>query len=78
MSASQLTNSLAKDPAEHRPRTTAPCESGPPSFPVETDIYILPGGQIIVADMPSELAAGLAALGSPDAVVDLVPASDKT
>ncbi|MBE2237245.1 MAG: hypothetical protein IAE81_05615 [Caldilineaceae bacterium] len=32
-------------------------------FPVETDIYILPDGRIIVADLPAELADRLAQLG---------------
>ncbi len=31
-------------------------------FPVETEIYILPGGRVVVADMPAELADRLAAL----------------
>ncbi len=31
-------------------------------FPVETEIYILPGGQVVIADMPAEMAEGLAAL----------------
>ena len=35
----------------------------PPRFPTETEIYILPGGQVIVADMPAELANPLTALG---------------
>jgi len=30
---------------------------------VETDIYILPDGRVIVADLPAELAARLARLG---------------
>jgi hypothetical protein len=32
-------------------------------LPVETDIYILPDGRVIVADLPAELAARLPALG---------------
>lgn len=35
-------------------------------FPVETEIYILPGGQVVIADMPAELAEGLAALSDRD------------
>jgi hypothetical protein len=27
-----------------------------PLFPVETEIYILPDGQVVVADLPAELA----------------------
>lgn len=32
-------------------------------LPVETEIYILPDGRVIVADLPVELAPLLAALG---------------
>ena len=34
-----------------------------PLLPVETEIYILPDGRVIVADLPAELASLLAALG---------------
>lgn len=34
-----------------------------PLLPVETEIYILPDGRVIVADLPAELAPLLAALG---------------
>lgn len=33
------------------------------AWPVETDIYILPDGRVIVADLPAELAGALARLG---------------
>jgi hypothetical protein len=33
-----------------------------PSLPTETEIYILPSGEIVVADLPAELAAQLAQL----------------
>lgn len=36
-----------------------------PLLPVETEIYILPDGRVIVADLPAELASLLAALGVP-------------
>jgi hypothetical protein len=32
-----------------------------PALPTETEIYILPNGEIVVADLPSELAEVLAA-----------------
>ena len=45
----------------------APCNetesAGWPLFPVETEIYILPDGRVIVADLPAELASLLTALG---------------
>jgi hypothetical protein len=42
-------------------------------LPVETEIYILPDGRVIVADLPAELASLLAALGVtvPDEVTTL-------
>jgi len=36
-------------------------------WPVETEIYILPNGEIVVADLPQELAARLASAGLPPA-----------
>ncbi|MFZ4660376.1 MAG: hypothetical protein ACOYNY_25425 [Caldilineaceae bacterium] len=44
-----------------------------PLLPVETEIYILPDGRVIVADLPAELASLLAALGVtvPDEVTTL-------
>lgn len=30
-----------------------------PTLPTETEIYILPNGEIVVADLPAELAAHL-------------------
>lgn len=34
-----------------------------PLLPTETEIYILPDGRIVVADLPVELAAVLSSLG---------------
>jgi hypothetical protein len=34
-----------------------------PLLPVETEIYILPDGRVVVADLPVELAPLLVALG---------------
>jgi hypothetical protein len=33
-----------------------------PALPTETEIYILPNGEIVVADLPAELAAQLSML----------------
>jgi len=33
------------------------------AFPTETEIYILPSGEIVVADLPTELDAAVSALG---------------
>ncbi len=42
-----------------------------PPLPTETEIYILPDGRVVIADLPSELAPLLAELGvtEPYAVV---------
>ena len=34
-----------------------------PVFPTETEIYLLPSGEVIVADLPAELDAALRTLG---------------
>lgn len=34
-----------------------------PAFPTETEIYILPDGRIVIADLPAELAQALPTLG---------------
>jgi hypothetical protein len=39
--------------------------AGWPALPTETEIYILPNGEIIVADLPQELAVRLAHLLAP-------------
>lgn len=36
-----------------------------PGLPTETEIYILPNGEIVVADLPAELAALLAQVAHP-------------
>lgn len=36
-----------------------------PSLPTETEIYILPNGEIVVADLPAELAALIAQVARP-------------
>jgi hypothetical protein len=35
-----------------------------PQLPTETDIYILPDGRVVIADLPAELTALAAALGA--------------
>lgn len=35
-----------------------------PALPTETEIYILPNGEIVVADLPAELAAQLDSLST--------------
>jgi hypothetical protein len=53
----------------HRPIDVSPplrlCHSALPAlFPTETEIYILPDGQVLFADLPAELADLAAQLGS--------------
>jgi len=60
------------------PTTLAPSETGNqswPLLPVETEIYILPDGRVVVADLPAELAPLLAALGA-TASSDVDPSDD--
>jgi hypothetical protein len=45
-----------------------------PLLPVETEIYILPDGRVIVADLPAELAALLTALGVTASSEVVIPA----
>lgn len=45
------------------------------ALPTETEIYILPNGEIVVADLPAELAASMAQLMQLAAVA---PSNDET
>lgn len=38
-----------------------------PLLPTETEIYILPDGRVVIADLPAELAPLAAALGAVEA-----------
>jgi hypothetical protein len=38
-----------------------------PALPTETDIYILPDGRVVIADLPAELTSLAAALGAVEA-----------
>jgi hypothetical protein len=49
--------------------TVPPADSASPSadfpvLPTETDIYILPDGRVVIADLPAELVPLAAALGA--------------
>lgn len=41
----------------------APAEIDFPALPTETEIYILPDGRVVIADLPAELAGMAANLG---------------
>lgn len=36
------------------------------SLPIETDIYILPDGRVVIADLPAELLEATSRLGQPE------------
>ena len=38
-----------------------------PQLPTETDIYILPDGRVVIADLPAELASILSGIGGVEA-----------
>ena len=38
-----------------------------PALPTETEIYILPDGRVVIADLPAELAGLAAGLGAVEA-----------
>jgi hypothetical protein len=44
-----------------------------PVLPTETEIYILPDGRIVIADLPAELALCLSDLGVVEAGVPVAP-----
>jgi hypothetical protein len=44
------------------PDTVSP--SAETLFPTETEIYLLPSGEVIVADLPAELDAAISTIGS--------------
>lgn len=49
------------------------------AMPTETEIYILPDGRVVIADLPLELAQLVAQLGAPEACeVTLYDQSDST
>jgi len=57
-----------------------PANESWPLFPTETEIYLLPNGQVIIADMPVELADLATALGAtaqPMPTTAIQPATDK-
>lgn len=43
--------------------TNEPTDLGWPPLPTETEIYILPDGRVVIADLPAELALALDNLG---------------
>ncbi len=61
-SASAQNRGEAENSPRNPPRNSPEQAAG--LLPVETDIYILPDGRVIVADLPAELAARLPALGA--------------
>lgn len=62
-------------PTSPLPTTEAPPVVWP-TLPTETEIYILPDGRVVIADLPQELADALAALGACAAHPTPVPDQD--
>ncbi len=65
-----------KEPLHEPLQASAPPAAWPP-LPTETDIYILPDGRVVIADLPVELTSIPSALGvveaceiAPDAQLD--------
>ena len=55
--------STSQSPANDAVQTA----EGWPALPTETEIYILPDGRVVIADLPAELQPLVAQLGVPEA-----------
>lgn len=55
---------MSRGPMPTSPSTTVETASAWPAMPTETEIYILPDGRVVIADLPVELAALFAELGA--------------
>ena len=55
---------MSKGPMPTLPSTTVETTPIWPAMPTETEIYILPDGRVVIADLPIELAALFAELGA--------------
>ncbi len=53
-------------PESAMPESTAETADAWPALPTETEIYILPDGRVVIADLPAELAPLVEMLGSPE------------
>lgn len=56
--------STSTSPASEPGAAGGSSSPAPFALPVETDIYILPDGRVVVADLPAELAPLVAELGA--------------
>jgi hypothetical protein len=57
---------MTETPASPSTPGTPDHKDADPLWPVETDIYILPDGRVVIADLPAELAGLAASLGLSD------------
>jgi hypothetical protein len=69
LATNELTASEKQSNADSLPNKAAPDHHSPPTeetalFPIETEIYILPDGRVIFADLPAEMADLASQLGS--------------
>lgn len=55
---------MSRGPMPTLPSTTVDSTPVWPAMPTETEIYILPDGRVVIADLPVELAALFAELGA--------------
>lgn len=55
---------MSRGPMPTSPSTTVETTPSWPAMPTETEIYILPDGRVVIADLPVELAALFAELGT--------------
>ena len=61
------------------PDTPGPASQAWPALPTETEIYILPDGRVVIADLPGELASLVQELGPTEpSAVDEQPGSDRS
>ncbi len=70
MATTPTSQSLVTDPEanEGTPNDgkSGPIQSQAFQLPIETEIYLLPDGQIVIADLPAELTSLLEKIGSPN------------
>ena len=71
MSASEISASLPGSNGSNAAALTAW-----PLIPTETEIYILPDGRVVIADLPAELAEMLAQLGEIELAQPVIGGAD--
>ncbi len=62
--------SATQTPPSPSGKAEPPAPEAWPTLPVETEIYILPDGQVVIADLPAELTALLSVLAAAPSVAE--------